>query len=154
MLVSRWNGEHLALVDPYQAPTDSSEPFNIIAGREGRAVNLTRAYIDAKAHMLSVDPTGKRHAFILQRSPDAAQQFTDASLDFVYVDGAHEEAAVTRDLEGWWPKLRKGAIFAGHDYTGHFGRDVSLALRKFTKKIGRQFCVVDANVTGSWLLLK
>ena len=49
-------------------------------------------------------------------SPDASAAFADRSLDFVFVDGSHELDAVRRDLEAWWPKLKPGGLFAGHDY--------------------------------------
>ena len=50
------------------------------------------------------------------RSPEAAAGFADESLDFVFIDGAHERQAVERDIEGWWPKVRLGGLMAGHDY--------------------------------------
>jgi hypothetical protein len=40
----------------------------------------------------------------------------DNSLDFIYVDARHDRKGVTHDLHSWWPKLRCGGIFAGHDY--------------------------------------
>jgi hypothetical protein len=38
------------------------------------------------------------------------------SLDFVYIDANHKYDAVKKDLELWYPKVRKGGVFAGHDY--------------------------------------
>ena len=40
----------------------------------------------------------------------------DDSLDFVYIDANHAFDAVNRDLRKWFPKLRNGGVFAGHDY--------------------------------------
>ena len=60
-------------------------------------------------------------------SLQAADLIDDASLDFVYIDGRHDYESVLADLESWWPKLRPGGIFAGHDYlngrlpNGEFG---------------------------------
>ena len=42
----------------------------------------------------------------------------DGSLDFVYLDGDHSEAAVAGDIRLWRPLVKPGGILAGHDY-GH-----------------------------------
>lgn len=49
-------------------------------------------------------------------SVDAAKDFADESLDFVYIDGNHEYKYVKEDIELWTPKVRKGGIVAGDDY--------------------------------------
>ena len=49
-------------------------------------------------------------------SERAAALFADASVDFVYLDGDHGGAAVRRNLEAWFPKIRSGGVLAGHDY--------------------------------------
>lgn len=46
----------------------------------------------------------------------AAKLFEDASLDFVFLDAAHDFTSVTEDLHAWWPKIRVGGTLAGHDY--------------------------------------
>lgn len=47
---------------------------------------------------------------------EAAVHIPDESLDFIYVDARHDYCGVTEDLETYWPKLKAGGIFAGHDY--------------------------------------
>lgn len=47
---------------------------------------------------------------------EAAKQIPDNSLDYVYVDARHDYCGVMEDLQAYWPKLRSGGIFAGHDY--------------------------------------
>jgi predicted O-methyltransferase YrrM len=49
-------------------------------------------------------------------SEEASSHFEDESLDFVYIDGDHTYNAVTLDLEKWYPKVKKGGLFYGHDY--------------------------------------
>ena len=58
----------------------------------------------------------------LVRAPSvmAARMFEDASLGFVFVDGAHDEASVAADLAAWEPKIRPGGLLAGHDYSDTF----------------------------------
>jgi hypothetical protein len=40
----------------------------------------------------------------------------DRSLDWVYVDGAHGYADVSRDVWQAWAKIRVGGILCGHDF--------------------------------------
>lgn len=49
-------------------------------------------------------------------SQRAAELFALDSLDFVFIDGEHRYEAVTADLKAWWPKVKLGGVFAGHDY--------------------------------------
>ena len=47
---------------------------------------------------------------------NCAPCFADGSFDFIYVDARHDYRGVAVDIAEWWPKLRPGGIFAGHDY--------------------------------------
>jgi len=49
-------------------------------------------------------------------SVEAAKDFADGSLDFVYIDGNHEFSHVAADLAAWIPKIRKAGIVSGHDW--------------------------------------
>jgi hypothetical protein len=45
----------------------------------------------------------------------------DASMDFIYIDGyAHTGGNRGKDFAVWWPKLKSGGIFSGHDYGGKY----------------------------------
>lgn len=37
--------------------------------------------------------------------------------DFIYIDGSHEEEDVYNDIMAWYPKLKRGGILCGDDYT-------------------------------------
>lgn len=47
----------------------------------------------------------------------AAKNYSDESLDMVFVDGDHGTEAVKRDIADWLPKVKKGGILSGDDYT-------------------------------------
>ena len=49
-------------------------------------------------------------------SMDAIKQFDDNSLDFVFIDGAHDFKNVAMDICEWSKKVRPGGIVYGHDY--------------------------------------
>lgn len=53
---------------------------------------------------------------IRQYSHEAAATMADESVHFIYLDADHSYAAAMLDLKSWFPKLKRGGIFAGHDY--------------------------------------
>jgi Methyltransferase domain len=48
-------------------------------------------------------------------SVQAAQSFADNSLDFVFIDAAHDYANVRADVRAWYPKVKKNGVIAGDD---------------------------------------
>lgn len=58
----------------------------------------------------------ERWEIVREHSPGAANRFEDESLDWIYIDGNHSYEAVKADLAGWYPKVARGGIVAGHDY--------------------------------------
>lgn len=45
----------------------------------------------------------------------AAGAFRDDSLDFVFLDAAHDFESVRKDVQAWLPKVKEGGVLAGHD---------------------------------------
>ena len=108
-ILHRWAGLQLISIDPWiAAPGD--EYVDIANAAQRRHDDL---YIQT-VHRLQ--PFGDRSAIWRMTSADAARQVRDASLDFVYIDARHDEAAITEDLTLWEPKVRPGGVLAGHDY--------------------------------------
>lgn len=50
-------------------------------------------------------------------SVEAAGDYGNQSLDFVFIDADHRYDAVKEDIAAWWPKIKPGGSLAGHDYT-------------------------------------
>ena len=69
---------------------------------------------------------------IRKKSEDAAHDFEDESLDFVYVDGDHSYEYVKKDLELWYPKLKKFGVMMGDDYGHLCGHGVIKAVDEFS----------------------
>jgi hypothetical protein len=81
---------------------------------------------------------GDRCKRVFKHSTEAAQDFPDNYFDYIYIDGDHRYEPVKADLEAWYPKLKIGGVFGGHDYTmGCFG--VTNAVNQFYSKLGVQF---------------
>jgi len=68
-------------------------------------------YDEAKTRLAPYNAT-----LVREFSVDAAKQFEDGSLDFVYIDGNHDFVNIAMDLHAWTPKVRAGGIISGHDY--------------------------------------
>ena len=53
---------------------------------------------------------------IFSDSVKGADLYEDESLDFVFIDAGHLTHEVLADMEAWYPKVKRGGIFSGHDY--------------------------------------
>lgn len=73
---------------------------------------IHRYYREAQERMA---PYPNYH-FIKKFSMDAVKDFEDGSLDFVYIDGAHDFKNVADDVCEWSKKVRRGGIVYGHDF--------------------------------------
>lgn len=61
-------------------------------------------------------------------SVEAAKQFKDGSIDFVFIDAAHDYDSVIADITAWLPKVKKGGIIAGYDYEDYWRFSVMRAV--------------------------
>jgi hypothetical protein len=50
-------------------------------------------------------------------SLDSVNLYENRSLDFVFIDASHEYDDVKKDILTWYPKIKKGGVIAGHDFT-------------------------------------
>ena len=70
-----------------------------------------------KYHLEAIERLeGYNCVFHQQFSMDAVKHFADNSLDFVYIDAAHDFKNVAMDMCEWTKKVRVGGIVFGHDY--------------------------------------
>ena len=79
--------------------------------------------------MNKVAPYGDRYLHHKKTSDDAASDFEDESMDFIFIDGLHTYDQVLKDCTNYYPKLKKGCLFCGHDYKTIAG--VNIAVNEF-----------------------
>ena len=60
-------------------------------------------------------PVKEHYTAVRLSSFEAARLYENMSLDFVFLDAAHDFANVRQDILCWLPKVRRGGILAGHD---------------------------------------
>jgi len=93
----------------------------------------------------------KRHhprvKMIRKLSVDAAKDIPDLSLDWAWIDGNHMYHAVVEDLATWWPKVKVGGVFSGHDYPEP---QIVKAVGEWMTANGKEFVTSDS----SWWLVK
>lgn len=83
-------------------------------------------------------PFGSRAKLLRHGSIEASGKFAAGSLDFVYIDGAHDYESVRADIEAWWPKLAPGGVLAGHDFDDQpIHEGVKRAVVEFAERVDR-----------------
>jgi len=102
-----WEGKKLYLIDAWR----HFEGYEDIANGDHN-VQLNAL---AKTFM-TVYPAFDRATIIRELSVEATKLFPDDFFDFVFLDANHKYENVKEDLEAWFPKIKKGGIFCGHDY--------------------------------------
>lgn len=68
---------------------------------------------------------------VAAESTAGAAAFADGTLDFAFVDAAHDYHSVRCDLQAWWPKVKPGGLLAGHDYRDPGSPGVAKAVDEF-----------------------
>jgi len=86
---------------------------------------------------LMLSQFGDRTQLIKKTSSDAVKEFSDESLDFIFLDANHEFDSVYTDISNWFPKIKKRGIFMGHDWDHGNFPGVTKAVKKYfaNKKI-------------------
>jgi len=75
--------------------------------------------------------------WLIGDSGSVAKRIQDGELDFVYIDGNHKKPGITKDINAYYPKVKKGGLVSGHDYQISRKTDVRAVIDKFfkTKKL-------------------
>jgi predicted O-methyltransferase YrrM len=79
----------------------------------------------------NIYPVKDRVGIIKELSWEGAKHFRDSSLDFVFIDAAHDYNSVLKDITAWYPKVKSGGKISGHDY--YEGNGVGIAVKEYFK---------------------
>lgn len=95
------------------------------------------------------------------KSLEFVKHVPDKSLDFVYIDANHHYKEVLADLKAWYPKVRHGGIFSGHDYCHYQDIEVIKAVDEWCKENNYSIKLTTApedyfegTLFASWWLVK
>lgn len=82
-------------------------------------------------------------------SLEAVKLYEDNSLDFVFIDAAHDYDNVLKDIKAWYPKVKnKTGIISGHDYS--WGPEVKQAVHDFFEPLNLKIYEQE----GCWIIIK
>lgn len=122
--------------------------------------NLSQETQDERYEQILKDFEGVPKVHIIREwSHKAASLFEDNSIDFIYLDANHSYAATKVDLNAWFPKLKHGGVFAGHDYVNGDGdgHGVKRAVDEFAEeqrlyinKTENEYCRPEGVYGASW----
>lgn len=97
----------------------------------------------------NMDDLGVKATSIKGKSEDVCNIFNPDTFQMIFIDAAHDYESVKADLNNFYPKLKSGGIFAGHDY-GESSCGVGKAVDEFVKENNLKIDVM----TASWILIK
>ena len=116
------------LCEKYIKPTDHGVEVGSFSGVSSRVIALHCGQLDCidpwdiggvvtQAEQIFDDmlPDYPNIVKVKLPSVQAAQQYADHSLDFVYIDADHSYASVVEDINAWKNKVKMGGFIAGHD---------------------------------------
>jgi hypothetical protein len=139
-MLTEMNIERLYLIDSYPNYVDG--PFE----RKGK---IQEDYY--RLMFSNLKPYLSKITFVTRDSVWAASLFQNEFFDYVYVDGFHSRVQCKKDMEVWWPKVRKGGVLGGHDI-GHVDfPGVAKAVEEFSKRMARPFMLGDGS---DWIIEK
>jgi hypothetical protein len=142
--MSRFRGT-ITLIDPWldqhsEFPTFYPSMNEVSVSRED----------DMRTAMVVMEKYGDRVTFVRRTGESASHEWEEQSVDFVYIDGLHDYASISRDIELWYPKVRTGGIIAGHDYHPDIP-DVIRAVDEFREKTGVEMFFTEDQMPSWWM---
>lgn len=91
-------------------------------------------------------------------SPEASKEYRDGELAWVYLDSNHSYDAASKDFAAWYPKVKSGGVFCGHDARVEHNEtqncDVLTVLNEFCAKHGLTPHITRAPGCGSFWIIK
>lgn len=131
-ILSKYDIKKLYLIDPYSLFVTVA---GTISGQNGsRIKRLAHEYL--KDYRDKIEWIEEYSWNVVDKIPD--------ELDFIYIDGAHTKEPVFKDLIAYYPKVRSGGLFSGHDYAGR-APGVMEAVDEFFETIPEKL-----NYGGKW----
>lgn len=81
---------------------------------------------------------------IRETSDNAVNSLEDDTFDFIFIDGLHTYDQVLKDCKNYYPKLKNGGIFIGHDY--NMISDVKRAVDKFATEVNKPIALANQDI--------
>lgn len=115
---SAQNRVNVYIVDTWEGSLSETDPTYIMAQNN----DIYKMFLDNMGN--------RRFTPIRSLSENAVNQFDNDSCDVVFIDMTHTYEHVKKDIEIWFPKVKKYGYIAGHDYQRDWP-DVVRAVNEF-----------------------
>lgn len=144
-ILKTWQG-HLHCVDPWI--NQAEEVYSDGANR----IHDMNEVFERVSEGIGRHPRCTLHRMM---SLNGCGRFEDGELDFFYDDGNHGVDHVRADISAWWPKVKTGGMFSGHDFFTRYDHetnsDALTAVMELAEAIG-----IRPHVTwdSSWWFIK
>jgi len=89
--------------------------------------------------------------FLEMISNEAVSKIADDELDFVFIDGDHSYERASEDMLNFYPKVKSGGMFSGHDYSLV---GVNRALGEFLQANSYDMSDLKLVSNDAWYLIK
>ena len=99
--------------------------------------------------------TDERVKMVKAFSLDACEAFPDEYFDWFYVDANHLQCY--QDMVAWWPKIKSGGFFMGHDYViGGVGDYITVAndVVRFADEASLEVTLTNDEIYKNWIIGK
>jgi len=118
--VGAWLGKSACYMATEIKNSDKNIQFDVIDNWKGNTEHqeMTKGNRDIQEEFLinmrNAGVSGYVNDITLD-SINASTLYVDDTLDFVFIDGNHED--LMNDIKVWYPKVKDGGIIGGHDYS-------------------------------------
>jgi predicted O-methyltransferase YrrM len=99
----------------------------------------------------NLEPVKDYVNIIRMDSQTAVETYELESLDFVFIDAAHDYESVLKDMKTWYFRVKRGGILAGDDYQPSWP-GVIQAVNDFCSMMNLEFHIVPD--TCHWIIYK
>lgn len=107
---------------------------------------------DIKQYLIALKNLNKyqnKNTLIKMKFDEALHLFPDNYFDFIYIDGyAHTGEEGGQTFNTWFPKLTKGGVIGGHDYSEQFPAVIK-AVNSFTTDNDLKLFIIE-DKSGGW----
>lgn len=114
--VGVWKGRSAAFLAVEIINSSKKITLDLVDTWEGSEEHLPLQYDLFEVFKKNIAPVEPYVNIKRMDSLSAASTYEDRSLDFVFIDAAHDYENVKADILAWLPKVKSGGYLAGHDY--------------------------------------
>ena len=80
----------------------------------------------------------KRVRIIKGYANEFVKLFPNNFFNFIYIDANHKYEEVKKDIELWYPKLKSGGLFSGHDYLDRLDPECDFGVKSAVDEFGKE----------------